>query len=325
MELIANHQIGDVLQETNTIVQKSSSKFIEANTKEVSLDHLKNDCIIPVFAKDNESTISHFEFIDATKEIAKDFFEVNTISPAIRTSHQIKGRTPSAIGKPVKELLEHEKTTYYERMAFMIEIPNKQVVVNNQILNLSIGGVRSYNQENLFSKKSIEKFKVFIGYKNTVCTNMCIATDGLNAEIRVSSIQELKDAVHGLINNYNQEAHLGNMEKMSKYSLSERDFAHLIGKMRMYHFLSKIEKQGKFPLQLTDSQIGSVVKDYFNDENFRRSDNQINLWNVYNLFTGANKSSYIDNNFERNVNAFEFIQNLGNSIENRTPNYYLPH
>jgi hypothetical protein len=323
MELIANHQVQEMIQETNTVVQKSSSKFIEANTTEVSFEHIKEECIIPVFAKDNETTISHFEFIDATKEIAQNLFKTDSISPSIRVSHQIKGRTPSAIGKSVKELLEHEKTTYYERMAFMMEIPNKQVVVNNQILNLSVGGIRAYNQENLFSKKSIEKFKVFIGFKNTVCTNLCISTDGLKSEIRVSSVQELQEAIQSLINNYNQEAHLGNMEKLSKYYLNEKQFAHLVGKMRMYHFLSKAEKQGKFPLQLTDSQIGSVVKDYFNDVNFKKSDNQINLWNMYNIFTGANKSSYIDSNLERNVNAYEFIQNLGTSIENRVPNWYL--
>ena len=32
--------------------------FIEANTKEVSVGHLKNECIIPVFSKDNEVTMS---------------------------------------------------------------------------------------------------------------------------------------------------------------------------------------------------------------------------------------------------------------------------
>ena len=325
MELIANHQVENMVQDVNTIIQKSSSKFIEANTQEVSLGHLKEDCIIPVFAKDNETTISHFEFIDTVKEVTQQQYKNTALSPSIRVSHQIKGRIPSAIGKSVKELLAHEKTTYYERMAFMIEIPNKQVVVNNQILNLSIGGVRSYNQENLFSKKSIEKFKVFMGFKNTVCTNLCISTDGLNSEIRVSSIQELKEAINSLMNSYNQEAHLGNMEKLSKYSLTEKQFAHLIGKMRMYHFLSKEEKQGKFLLQLTDSQIGAVVKDYFNDIHFKKSDNQINLWNVFNLFTGANKSSYIDSNLERNVNAYAFIQNLGNSLENRLPNWYLSH
>lgn len=33
--------------------------FIEANTKEVTISHLQNDCVVPVFSKDNEITISH--------------------------------------------------------------------------------------------------------------------------------------------------------------------------------------------------------------------------------------------------------------------------
>lgn len=324
MELVANKKPIEMVQDVSQIIQKPSSKFIEANTSEVNLTHLKEDCIIPVFAKDNETTVSHFEFIDATKHIVESMFSNVVSEPSIRVSHQIKGRIPSAIGKPVKELKNHEKTIYYERMAFMIEVPNRQVVVNNQILNLTIGGVRAYNQENLFSKKSIEKFKVFIGFKNTVCTNLCISTDGLKSEIRVSSILELQEAIQNLIVNYNEEAHLGNMERMSKYSLKEEQFAHLIGKMKMYHFLNKTDKQGKFPLQLTDSQISSVIKDYFTDSNFKREENQnIDLWNVYNLFTEANKSSYIDNCLERNVNAYEFIQNIGNSIENETYNWFL--
>jgi hypothetical protein len=58
-------------------------------------------------------------------------------------------------------------------------------------LNLSIGGVRAYNQEKILGEKSIEKFKVFIGFQNTVCLNLCISTDGLQS-IRISSIGELK-------------------------------------------------------------------------------------------------------------------------------------
>lgn len=322
MELIANHQVQDMIEDTTNLVQKSSGKFIEANTTEVSLNHLKNDCIIPVF-RDNETTISHFEFIDAAKEIAESVFNGRLTIPSIRVSHQIKGRIPSAIHKTAKDLLEHEKTRFYERMAFMIEIPNKQIVVNNQTLNLSIGGVRAYNQQNLFSKKSIEKFKVFIGYKNTVCTNLCIATDGLQSEIRVSSITELQECIYNLIQGYNQEAHIGVMERMSKFQLSEQEFAHLLGKMRMYHFLSKEERKTKFPLQLTDSQIGIITKNYFTDKNFKRASNKmINLWQVYNLFTEANKSSYIDTNLERNVSAYEFIQMLGFYRENKQNNFF---
>ncbi|WP_299676510.1 DUF3871 family protein [uncultured Tenacibaculum sp.] len=326
MELITNTNPIEMIQDVSQIVQGTPSKFIEANTTAVSLDHIKRDCIIPVFAKDNETTISHYDFINATHEVANSLFSTAINMPNIRVSHQIKGRVPSAINKPARELLEHEKTIYYERMAFMFEIPNKQIVVNNQVLNLTIGGVRAYNQENLYSKKTIEKFKVFIGFKNTVCTNLCISTDGLKSEIRVSSISELQQAIYELVTNYNQEAHLGNMERMHKFSLNEFEFAHLVGKMKLYHFLSKSNKKGKFPIRLTDSQITSVIKGYYNDPNFRCSENNdLNLWNLYNLFTEANKSSYIDSNLERNVNTYEFVQNIGSSLQNESANWYLQH
>ena len=37
---------------------------------EVTLDHLKNDNVIPVFSKDNELTISHPQFIETVWEAA---------------------------------------------------------------------------------------------------------------------------------------------------------------------------------------------------------------------------------------------------------------
>ncbi|MCC4212258.1 DUF3871 family protein [Leeuwenhoekiella parthenopeia] len=52
----------DVLK--NPESEKSNS-FIKANTKGVSLSHLKEDCVIPVFSKDNEITISHSQFVEA--------------------------------------------------------------------------------------------------------------------------------------------------------------------------------------------------------------------------------------------------------------------
>ena len=99
--------------------------FIEANTKEVTLSHVKDDCIIPVFSKDNEVTISHQSFIDSVLSAAHAVFPREDISdPAIRVSHVVKGRIPEAIHKPVSQLLESDKTIYYERMMFCIEIPS---------------------------------------------------------------------------------------------------------------------------------------------------------------------------------------------------------
>src|SRR5574343_150051 len=324
MELVLQNFDNQIIEE-NDIVTSERRYFIEANTIEVSLEHLKNECTIPVFAKDNETTISHFEFITTTKNVIQEILGYQgDLKPDIRVSHVIKGRIPQAIGKPASELLEHEKTIYYERMAFVIEIPEISEIVNGNKLNLCVGGVRAYNQENLFSKKSIEKFKVFVGFQNKVCTNLCISTDGLLDDLRVSSVHELGEKIHTLINQYDKKEHLKKMQKMNDFFLNENQFAHLIGKMKLYPFLDKEFKQTLYHLKVNDTQINTIVKDYHLDTNFSKSaDDKISLWNVYNLFTEANKSTYIDSNLERNVNAYEFINYIGNLLENNQPNFFL--
>lgn len=112
----------------------------------MTIEHLKDDCIVPVFSKDNEITISHPNFIESVWEAANRVFPSESIElPEIRVSHIIKGRTPEAIHKPVKELLEEDKTIYYERMMFCFEIPTIYEDIAGNRLNLTIGGVRSYN------------------------------------------------------------------------------------------------------------------------------------------------------------------------------------
>lgn len=324
MNLVLNNHEHQVINEEEVIVFPRRN-FIEANTICVDMEHLKNECTIPVFAKDNECTISHYEFINSTKEVVEDILNYKGgLKPDIRVSHVIKGRVPTAIGKPAKDLLEHEKTIYYERMAFVIEVPEISEVINGNKLNLTIGGVRSYNQENLFSKKSMEKFKVFVGFQNTVCTNLCISTDGLKEDLRISSVLELKAKVYELINNYKKKEHLINLEKMNDLCLTETQFAHLIGKMKLYSHLEKEEKQNLFPLAVNDSQLNIVLRDYNLDPYFSKDENKsINFWKLYNLLTEANKSTYIDSNLERNVNAYGFINHLANSIENQSYNWFL--
>tara|TARA_R110001606_G_scaffold375524_1_gene533859 strand:- start:179 stop:1159 length:981 start_codon:yes stop_codon:yes gene_type:complete len=325
MELIANHDPHSMIQGIVVPTNISTNSFIEANTQQVTLEHLFNDCIIPNFAKDNETTISHAQFIGKAFEVVKELFpQVEVRQPDIRVSHVVKSRISSAVGKPVKELLENEKTIYYERCAFIIDLPTITRTINGNTLNLSIGGVRALNQQNLYSRKSLEKFKVFIGFKNLVCTNLCISTDGFSNEIRISSIGDLEQQMETLFSSYNQEEHLNVLASMSNHRLTEKQFAHFLGKVRMFQHMDKTEQKELFPIHLNDSQINSIVKDYYTCPNFGKSpDGSINLWNLYNMFTEANKSSYIDNNFERNVNAYELVNNLGNSIHNKTSNWLL--
>ncbi len=290
--------------------------FIEANTKEISLVELKQDCIIPVFSKDNEKTIAHQEFIEIAQDSVSSVFNHHQIDlPEVRVSHQIKGRVPEAIHKSAKDLLDHEKTQYFERMAFIIRIPSIKEDVDGNKLSLIVGGVRAYNHENLYSKKTIEKFKFFIGFQNMVCCNLCVSTDGFQSEMRVSNYQDLKITITELIRSYSAEKHLQQMQELPNYSLSERQFAQLIGKSRLYHYLPKKEKQKLPILLLNDGHINTIAKDYYNDESFCRGEKgDINLWSLFNLFTSANKNSYIDTFLDRSSNAFDFTNGLKNTL-----------
>lgn len=99
-------EIVNVAEEVITPQFTSRLPFTEANTKEVSIQHLKEDCVVPVFSKDNEITISHTNFIEAVWNAASKVFPRENIEkPSIRVSHVIKGRTPEAIHKDVRELL----------------------------------------------------------------------------------------------------------------------------------------------------------------------------------------------------------------------------
>lgn len=311
---------------TATLLPESvkTKNFIEANTEPVSLLHLQNDCIIPVF-RDNEKTVSHYEFVDAIDFCTQQFFKGSQVlGPEIRVSHQINGRIPQALHKKVSELEEFEKTRYYERMMFCIEVPSITEVVHGNRLNLTIGGVRALNHESLFSKKSIEKFKVFIGFQNLVCTNLLVSTDGAALEIRVSSLDDLVRKVFELFENYNMKKHLQSMRDFGRYNLTEHQFAQLVGKARLYPYLSPAMKKEIPQLIYNDGQLNAVCRDYYLDKSFCRSDNgDIDLWRLYGLLTGSNKSSYIDGFLDKSLNAYTFTESLVEAFDNTSKAHWF--
>jgi hypothetical protein len=301
----------------------SDAAFLKANTESILITDLQQECVIPVFAKDNESTISHQSFIDVVYDSVLEIFGGESIlSPAIRVSHPIKGRIPEAMGKPAKELLPHEKTLYYERMAFVIEIPTIFQEINGQRLSLTIGGVRAYNHENLYSRKTEENFKLFVGFKNFVCTNLCISTDGYLDKLKARTLAELRNQSVQLIGSFNPVPAMKRFERLGDFALTESQFAYLIGRSRLYHNHPAKKELTTFPLP--EVQVVQVVQGYYNDAHFKASDDgRLSLWNLYNLFTGANKSSYIDTFLGRNVASITFAESLANSLEFRSPHWYI--
>ncbi|WP_417859759.1 DUF3871 family protein [Winogradskyella sediminis] len=337
MELVKVHHsqdsnntlLSDGIRQSSSILEVPSkteaiepNPFIEANTTQVTMKHLRNDCIVPVF-KDNEVAISHTEFVEtAINAVSAIFGDIEIAQPQLRISHMVKGRTPDALKIPTKELLDHQKTIYYERLAWVSKIPSHTKTINGNEISLCVGGVKSYSTDNLHSKHSVQRFKMFIGYVNKICTNLCISTDGYQDEIKVMSTDELGQKIEQLVSNYDAEYHLNAMERLSQFTLSEKQFGQLIGKAKLYNYLPKSEKQELPNLMLTDNQFSTIAKDYYNDVNFcRNKDGSIDLWRLYNLFTGAAKSSYIDTFLNRNLNAFQFVNGLADTVNGDSNSY----
>ena len=58
--------------------EASDNRFILANTQPINYGILKNTCIMPVFSKDNESTVSHTDFVDAVGQACENSFPLKT-------------------------------------------------------------------------------------------------------------------------------------------------------------------------------------------------------------------------------------------------------
>ncbi|HUZ59906.1 MAG TPA: DUF3871 family protein [Hanamia sp.] len=322
------HEIQQVINPVQIVTEQRIIKrnsFIEANTTEGNLQEIQHNHIIPVYAN-NEPLISHADFIDVRVSSVKDGFGSEEIlAPEIRVSHPVMGRVPEAKDKRVDQLEEWEKTLYYQKMAFIIEIPSIHSDIDGNTLSLTIGGVRSFAEENLSCRSATDQhFRVFIGFKNTVCCNMCVWTDGYLNDIKVKTLGQLKGVIRSLFESYNKNYQLLHLEKLAEYSITEQQFAQVVGKCRMYQHLPTSAKREIAPILFGDQQMSTVVRDFYNDQSFcRDSDGNINLWRLYNLLTGSNKSSYIDRFLDRSVNAYNFTEQIRWALEGKNESWYL--
>ena len=314
-EVVDNQTIGDD--------STTPSPFIEANSIPITLECLMTDCVIPNFAKDNEAVLSHSQFIGATYQAIRDYYRSEQIEePQVRVSHIIRGRIPEAINKKSSELLPHEMTQYYERMAFCINVPSIHKDVNGNRLNLSVVGVKSYGRDNLNGRLTAQKFSLAVGFQNTVCCNQCIWTDGYRDEIRAISPSEIYQHSLHLLDTYDMAKHIYLLKSLEDLYLSETQFALILGKMRLYNYLpAKIQRE--IPQMLiTDSMVNNVARQYYRDPNFSADDNgELSMWDFYNLLTGACKGSYIDTFLAREANALTTSLGIAQGLRNEDSGY----
>ena len=296
-------------------VKTGSVSFLDANTNSITLEELTNSCVVPTWGN-QELTISHQDFISCVCDAAKDFYQGESVNtPEIRVSHIVRGRTPDALGKKASELLECEKTQFYQRLAFAFTIPTIYETLNGQRLELCVGGVRNYNDLNLYrTTKGAEKFSVFVGWRVRICSNQILTGDGVRLSMEVMSVRDIYKNVMDLFSGFIPARDLHLMQTLSNTYLTETQFAQIIGRMRMYQALPNNVLRGIPRLLITDSQINSVCRDYYHNETFGVKDNQISLFDFHNLLTQSNKNSYIDSYLQRAVNATEVSVGINNAL-----------
>ena len=295
---------------------RAAVSFLEANTEAITIEELANKCVVPTWAN-QELTIAHQDFINCVHEAAKDFYHGESVTaPDIRVSHIVRGRVPNALGKKASELLECEKTQFYQRLAFAFTIPTIYETVRGEKLELCVGGVRNYSDLNLYrASKGLEKFSVFVGWRVVICSNQVLTGEGVKFNMEVTNMSELYRNVLELFHSFNPAKDIHLLHALSNTFLTETQFAQVVGRMRMFQALPSGQQKRMPQLLITDSQINSVCRDFYRSEHFGMKDNAISLFDFHNLLTESNKSSYVDTYLHRAVNATEVSVGLNNVMQ----------
>lgn len=301
-----------------------NSAFLEGPSSAISLKDLSEKSIIPYYHKDFEPSISHQEFISTVMEACRIVFgEVS--EPEIRVSHEIRAIKPEAINKPRAEITERDQTRYFERMCFLNTIPSITTSVNGQQMNLSVFGVRSYQNVKFHSAKGKtgERFSIGIGGTVKICSNQCLTTSGTKLSIQCNDTMALLNEAIGLFSSFKVEETFRLFNAMQGVTLSESQFCSVLGHLRLLNAMPTFRQKHLPTILLGDANMNSVARLAVEENNpFKLNDDgSISLWNFHNLLTESIKNSYIDTVLPKWTNATDLTVGLAAAIEGISDEY----
>lgn len=299
--------------------------FIEGPSNEISMEELTFKNIIPTFS-DNSLTISHQKFIETTRKAAEVIFGSGNITGAeTRCSHPIIGRIPSAQHKKASELLEEEKTIFYQRLAWIAQVCNFTSSINGQSVSLTVGGTRSYHEDKLYARQNPQHFRLFIGFRVRVCSNMMLTCDGISENLLCMTEADIFQHAFNLFQRFNEvkELTLYNLEALNYVWLTQEQFCKIIGRLRLYQALPNTQQKQLPQILLGDSVVNAATKEYIKNPNFgmRSGDGSISCWQLMNLLNEAVKNSYSDLWIERNANCTTFASGIANALTGTDDSY----
>ena len=297
--------------------------FIEANSAAVSWKELTEESILPSYA-DGEIVVPHSHFIQAVVMAAHDALPQDTFGPVeLRASHLTQGRIPSAIYKKTSELLESDKTKYWERICFCVQITSRQTNILGEGCTLTFGGCRSLQDINFHGRKTSEVFQCYISYRAKICSNLMISLqDGLKDRIEASGPAEIYAAAYQLFSQFNAEENLSSLDGLGRTRITVDQFTHLIGKLRYYSCLSTADKRElPFQIELGDSQVYAATRNFVNGHFGLNGRDSVDLFQMLNCFNQASKSSYLHNFLLKNANCTELALGVQRSLEGVNHDY----
>lgn len=299
--------------------------FIEGPSNEISMEELTFKNIIPTFS-DNSLTISHQKFIETTRKAAEVIFGGGNVTTAeTRCSHPIIGRIPSAQHKKASELRDDEKTIFYQRLAWIAHITPLTSSINGQQVSLTIGGTRSYAEDKLYARQNPQHFRVFIGFRVRVCSNMMLTTDGVSDNLLCMTEADIFQKAFELFDRFNEvkESTLYNLEALHNAWLSQEQFCKIIGRLRLYQALPNTQQKQLPQILLGDSVVNAATKEYIKNPQFGigSGDGSISCWQLMNLLNEAVKNSYSDLWIERNANCTTFATGIANALNGNDDSY----
>ncbi len=309
-----------ILEETT---EAPESHFIESNTQPITLEELSEKNIVPTFGDGTVST-SHQSFIESVLEAGRTVF--GDLSPVdIRVSHPINGRVPSALHKKANELLEEDKTLYWQRIGFVSHVVGLTRSINGQTVHLCIGGVRGYNEDKLYGRPCPLKYRIFVSWTCKICTNLMVQA-GYIGNLECMTTSDIKEKALELFNGFDpvKEDNLRALENLGKTSITEEQFCKVIGRLRLYQALPNTTKAelGLPNVILGDQAVNAAVRGYVENPNFKKEDGiDLTLWQMLQLFNEAVKQAYLTNWLEKNQNCTDLIIGLEKALNGESQEY----
>lgn len=319
----------DIIEaEVEVIDPPKRCPFITANSEEISKETLAQD-LIPVFSRSNDTAISTLEFVSTCEAAMRDFYRDETVDPAIiRGSHIIRGRTSDALNIPTSQLREDQRTHYYERVIFAVEVPTIYEDINGNRCVLSLVGFKNYGADNLRGNLSTQHFDVAVSLTNTVCSNGCIFSEN-KISILATTPAEIYQSVMQLLSTYDLARNANALKSLQDAWLTREQFIYLLGAMRYYTYLNTKQQRTILPnpILITESQWNNVARQYIEDKYHSGNDSGIDMWRFYNLMTGSNRNVYLHTYLDRATQSSDIAFGLADALNGNSEsayNWFLP-